>query len=343
MLSLQISNYFRREGHYQLVSSPVPIASYKYKSLILDFPTAASVGTDCATQICPSCEEGEEQLYKLGKCCPDCVPIGCSNRECPLPKCLEGYTLARPKGECCPTCTLDCSAVLCPLIAACDIGFTLVVPEGQCCPRCVPDVADCLAVSCLRPVCDEGEELVTTDGECCPQCQPVVCTVQGQNFSTCASLCPRTCNSPPVFCPAVCVEGCACPPGQLIDTINNRCVTEDECPSTGKTHGIINIQLLFDVKIIFSSDPCDICPEETLCVREPRFCINPPCGPDLVRCLDADEVCSLELETGLCKGSFRKFFYNSTTDQCELFIYGGCGGNDNRFDTRSGCISACGE
>ena len=90
-------------------------------------------------------------------------------------------------------------------------------------------------------------------------------------------------------------------------------------------------------------DPCSVCPKGTLCRREPRFCINPPCGPDFVRCLDPDNVCSLEPETGPCRGGFRKFFYNSTTDQCELFIYGGCGGNDNRFDTRSECISACGE
>ena len=90
-------------------------------------------------------------------------------------------------------------------------------------------------------------------------------------------------------------------------------------------------------------DPCSVCPKGTLCRREPRFCINPPCGPDFVRCLDPDDVCSLEPETGPCRGGFRKFFYNSTTDQCELFIYGGCGGNDNQFDTRSECISACGE
>ena len=90
-------------------------------------------------------------------------------------------------------------------------------------------------------------------------------------------------------------------------------------------------------------DSCLDCPKGTICRMEPRFCINPPCGPDFVQCLDQDDVCSQEPETGPCKGGFRKFFYNSTTNQCELFIYGGCGGNDNRFDTRSECISTCGE
>ena len=89
--------------------------------------------------------------------------------------------------------------------------------------------------------------------------------------------------------------------------------------------------------------PCNACPKGTICRTEPLFCINPPCGPDRVRCLNPDKICTLDPETGPCKALFRKFFYNSTTDQCELFIYGGCGGNDNRFDTRSECISACGK
>ena len=90
------------------------------------------------------------------------------------------------------------------------------------------------------------------------------------------------------------------------------------------------------------ADPCDVCPKGTICRTEQIFCINPPCGPDRVRCLDPDEVCDLPPVTGPCKALFRRFFYNATTDQCELFIYGGCGGNDNRFDTRSECIAACG-
>ena len=90
-------------------------------------------------------------------------------------------------------------------------------------------------------------------------------------------------------------------------------------------------------------DPCSVCPKGTICRTEPHFCINPPCGPDFVQCLDPEEVCALKPEVGPCEALFRKFFYNATTDQCELFIYGGCGGNDNRFDTRSECISECGE
>ena len=155
--------------------------------------------------------------------------------ECPLYKCLAGHTLVRREGECCPTCSLNCLVVLCAFIQ-CEKGFSPVVPEGQCCPRCVPDdVPDCSTILCQRPLCKKGEELVVPEGECCPQCQPAdppVCRVKGQIFTDCASPCPRTCDSnPQLRCPAVCVPGCACPSGQVIDSASNRCVPPDECPS----------------------------------------------------------------------------------------------------------------
>jgi hypothetical protein len=38
--------------------------------------------------------------------------------------------------------------------------------------------------------------------------------------------------------------------------------------------------------------------------------------------------------TGPCRGSFKKYFYNRATGQCERFTYGGCKGNENNFATR---------
>ena len=148
-----------------------------------------------------------------------------------------------PEGECCPECVpgeLDCSAVSC-LLPDCDKGEKLVVPEGECCSECVPqstttlpELPDCSVVLCLRPVCQEDEKLVVPEGKCCPKCQPIQeCEIEGQIPSMCASLCPRTCDgSGPIFCPAVCVVGCVCPSEKpVIDTVNKRCVSLDECPT----------------------------------------------------------------------------------------------------------------
>jgi hypothetical protein len=43
----------------------------------------------------------------------------------------------------------------------------------------------------------------------------------------------------------------------------------------------------------------------------------------------------------MCTAAFRRFYYNTITKKCELFIYGGCGGNSNNFDTKKECKAAC--
>lgn len=96
----------------------------------------------------------------------------------------------------------------------------------------------------------------------------------------------------------------------------------------------------------FCEPSCELnnggCRDDQLCKLNQVQCITTPCPPEIV-CVDFEEVCSQDPDSGPCEALFRKFFYNSTTDQCELFIYGGCEGNDNRFDTRSECISSCGK
>jgi len=57
---------------------------------------------------------------------------------------------------------------------------------------------------------------------------------------------------------------------------------------------------------------------------------------------DNNAVCSLEPETGRCRAKFTKWYYNEGTGQCETFIWGGCGGNGNKFDTEAACLSGCG-
>ena len=37
-----------------------------------------------------------------------------------------------------------------------------------------------------------------------------------------------------------------------------------------------------------------------------------------------------------------KVYYNPRTRQCEGFLYGGCGGNENNFDSVQECLQRCG-
>ncbi|KAF5917490.1 colostrum trypsin inhibitor-like [Diceros bicornis minor] len=52
-------------------------------------------------------------------------------------------------------------------------------------------------------------------------------------------------------------------------------------------------------------------------------------------------LCQLPPVRGPCKGYFHPYFYNSTSNECEHFIYGGCQGNANNFETIEICLWVC--
>jgi hypothetical protein len=54
------------------------------------------------------------------------------------------------------------------------------------------------------------------------------------------------------------------------------------------------------------------------------------------------EICKLPWDGGPCDGAIPRFWYNPATGICEQKVYGGCGGNANRFNTLQECKAACG-
>uniref|UniRef100_A0A8B9BWH8 BPTI/Kunitz inhibitor domain-containing protein n=1 Tax=Anser brachyrhynchus TaxID=132585 RepID=A0A8B9BWH8_9AVES len=56
---------------------------------------------------------------------------------------------------------------------------------------------------------------------------------------------------------------------------------------------------------------------------------------------DHADFCYLPSVCGNCKALFIRFFYNASSQRCEEFIYGGCGGNRNNFETKRECFQAC--
>ena len=59
------------------------------------------------------------------------------------------------------------------------------------------------------------------------------------------------------------------------------------------------------------------------------------------RLLLALHRCHLPISAGPCKAAFVQFAYNLATKQCGPFVYGGCGGTQNRFDTLQACETQC--
>ncbi|BFZ04338.1 hypothetical protein BsWGS_07377 [Bradybaena similaris] len=51
--------------------------------------------------------------------------------------------------------------------------------------------------------------------------------------------------------------------------------------------------------------------------------------------------CTLEPAEGNCRAHIERYYYDITAAQCQLFIYGGCQGNGNNFETVEACQATC--
>jgi hypothetical protein len=69
-----------------------------------------------------------------------------------------------------------------------------------------------------------------------------------------------------------------------------------------------------------------------------EFCAQ---GETTAAPMQADgSFCTQPAEIGNCRGAFPSFYYDAAADECKAFIYGGCDGNENRFDTLEDCQAA---
>ncbi|XP_073674045.1 kunitz-type protease inhibitor 2 [Garra rufa] len=60
-----------------------------------------------------------------------------------------------------------------------------------------------------------------------------------------------------------------------------------------------------------------------------------------VRAVNTTDHCLLPKEVGNCRAAFPRFYYDVTNQTCKQFIYGGCGGNNNNFDSQKECEASC--
>jgi len=233
------------------------------------------------------------------------------------------------------------------------------------------------------------------------------------HFEECGTACPLTCENyknPPKFCVLMCSIGCHCDAG-YVKAKDGSCVLPENChaqatekvclakPETGMCRGYFpmyyyNVQTgschefvyggcggngnryateeeclnhCGDVKLReYSSEVCDLPAEVGVCRGYfPRYAFDRAsgqckefvyggCGGNgnnfetVQQCESAckaeastSAICEQEKVVGPCRAIFRKFYFNKATGQCEMFIYGGCQGNDNKFNTKKQCESAC--
>ncbi|XP_029923232.1 kunitz-type protease inhibitor 2 isoform X2 [Myripristis murdjan] len=56
---------------------------------------------------------------------------------------------------------------------------------------------------------------------------------------------------------------------------------------------------------------------------------------------DFAERCEVAPKVGPCRASLMRWHYDSQTRTCRSFIYGGCQGNNNNYDSEESCMAAC--
>nr|QAV56744.1 HcKuPI [Sinohyriopsis cumingii] len=57
---------------------------------------------------------------------------------------------------------------------------------------------------------------------------------------------------------------------------------------------------------------------------------------------DQQDVCKQPKEVGPCKGKIKRYYFKKESGKCKSFNFGGCGGNENNFTSRSACRKRCG-
>uniref|UniRef100_T1JEZ8 Uncharacterized protein n=1 Tax=Strigamia maritima TaxID=126957 RepID=T1JEZ8_STRMM len=139
------------------------------------------------------------------------------------------------------------------------------------------------------------------------------------------------------------------------------CVTTDGQP-IHESIGRGDIRCSPEGEVLERDETLDVCPngrwkprvckDECLnayCEAHPdAVCLADPCNNCKVsfiskkgESLTCEEKCSQPRVVGVCRASYRRYNYNRTTEQCEQFVYGGCGGNDNNFNSMEECAAEC--
>ncbi|XP_022236423.1 WAP, Kazal, immunoglobulin, Kunitz and NTR domain-containing protein 1-like [Limulus polyphemus] len=125
-----------------------------------------------------------------------------------------------------------------------------------------------------------------------------------------------------------------------------------KCPSTDSNPGHKDAP----ETVILTNKPQDKIPYDPMCQASPYDCPHNCAVYEFnVGCFKCDcnessafqgvmaegDICHLPKVVGPCGGREPRFFYNTESKKCELFYFGGCNGNGNRFLILKECEDTC--
>uniref|UniRef100_A0A6I8PHS6 WAP four-disulfide core domain 8 n=1 Tax=Ornithorhynchus anatinus TaxID=9258 RepID=A0A6I8PHS6_ORNAN len=252
--------------------------------------------------------------------CPASPPGTKGSADC-VRSCRRDTTC--PQGQKC--CSFGCSQV-------CTTPVKGVTQRPGTCPQLSPRTKGACDRRCRTDdSCPQGQKCCTNG--CDYYCMdPVKTTILRPG--TCPNLSPRTKGS----CVRYCSTDDSCPQGLKCCTngcdyycmapVQDRVKRPSTCPPMSpSTKGTCVQQCRGD----------DSCPKGQMCCS--NGC-DSYCSPPVEE--GSKNVCEKSADPGPCKSYMAVYYFNSRTKNCEAFMYGGCGGNDNRFRTAEECMARCG-
>lgn len=63
---------------------------------------------------------------------------------------------------------------------------------------------------------------------------------------------------------------------------------------------------------------------------------------EILSSVTMDEICRQTVDSGPCDSYEDMFYFDAFSGKCHPFIYGGCGGNMNKYKTKEECEARCG-
>ncbi|XP_030633148.1 kunitz-type protease inhibitor 2 [Chanos chanos] len=114
----------------------------------------------------------------------------------------------------------------------------------------------------------------------------------------------------------------------------NNFMTQDECESSCK--GVTGT--------VLESNSLPDTPQKRMSIPENDKAVSPEGPATPLPEMTSDEFaakCQAPPLTGHCRAAHRRYYYNPATGTCEQFIYGGCRGNQNNYETAEECQTTC--